>query len=167
MGLTLYPLQGFKWTVSGCELAMKTGAGCCEDKSCEIARMAASHRRVLWSALPDVEVMGVIGASALGANLVCFLLLYRHRADNLNMSSTWICSRNDLIANAGVLLTAAACYVTSSQWPDMVVGGLIASLFLNSSFDVLHAAIRDFRKPLLPSPQPMKPTAFRFSKIER
>jgi Co/Zn/Cd efflux system component len=49
----------------------------------------------------------MIGVLALGANLTCFFLLYRHRGDDLNMSSTWICSRNDLIANVGVLLGAA------------------------------------------------------------
>jgi Co/Zn/Cd efflux system component len=45
--------------------------------------------------------MGVVGAIAFAANLVCFYLLYSHLADNLNMSSTWLCSRNDLIANVG------------------------------------------------------------------
>ena len=227
---------------------MKSGAGCCEDKSCEIAAMATSHRRVLWLVLainavmfvvegwagllahstslladaldmfgdalvygfslfvlartprwqagaalakggfmlafgmgvlgealykvfhptmPGVEAMGVIGTVALGANLVCFLLLYRHRGDNLNMSSTWICSRNDLFANVGVLLAAAVCYAASSRWPDIVVGGLIAGLFLNSSLGVLRAALRDFRKPFPPTPQPMKPATVRFSKSGR
>lgn len=40
--------------------------------------------------------MGIIGALALSANLVCFFLLYRHRGGNLNMSSTWLCSCNEL-----------------------------------------------------------------------
>ena len=96
--------------------------------------------------MPGVETMGVIGAVALGANLTCFFLLYRHRSDNLNMSSTWICSRNNLIAN---------------------VGGMIAALFLKSSFGVLRAAILDLRKPLYAATQPMTPAPIRFSKIER
>jgi Co/Zn/Cd efflux system component len=126
----------------------------------------AAHK-VFHPAMPGVETMGVIGAVALGANLVCFLLLYRHRGDNLNMSSTWICSRNDLFANVGVLLAAAVCYAASSRWPDIVIGGLIAGLFLNSSLGVLRAAIRDFRKPFSPAPQPMKPATIRFSKSGR
>ena len=43
--------------------------------------------------VPVYETIGVIGALALAANLVCFALLYKHRSDNLNMRSTWLCSR--------------------------------------------------------------------------
>jgi Co/Zn/Cd efflux system component len=38
--------------------------------------------------MPGVETMGVVGGLALAANAVCFLLLYRHRGDTLNMRST-------------------------------------------------------------------------------
>lgn len=69
--------------------------------------------KMLHPIMPVVEVMGVIGALALVANLVCFFLLYRHRGDNLNMSSTWLCSRNDLFANIGVLLAAADSSICS------------------------------------------------------
>lgn len=97
--------------------------------------------------MPGVETMGVIGAIALAANLACFYLLYRHRDDNLNMSSTWLCSRNDLIANVGVLLAAGGSYFLVSRWPDIVVGVIIASLFLGSALRVLSQAIRELRAP--------------------
>lgn len=54
--------------------------------------------KALYPVMPGTEVMGIVGVLALTANLACFVLLYRHRGDNLNMSSTWLCSRNDLIA---------------------------------------------------------------------
>ncbi len=69
--------------------------------------------KVFHPVMPGVGTMGVVGGIALAANLVCFLLLYRHRGDNLNMSSTWLCSRNDLIANVGVLLAAGAAICSS------------------------------------------------------
>lgn len=97
--------------------------------------------------MPSVETMGIIGGLALAANLVCFFLLYRHRSDNLNMRSTWLCSRNDLIANVSVLLAAAASYFFVSRWPDIVVGSLIASLFLGSAFSVLRQAMQALRMP--------------------
>lgn len=97
--------------------------------------------------LPSVETMGVIGAVALAANLVCFVLLYRHRSDNLNLRSTWLCSRNDLIANVGVLLAAAGSYLLTSRWPDIVVGGLIAFLFLSSAIAVLKQSILALQAP--------------------
>jgi cation diffusion facilitator family transporter len=103
--------------------------------------------KVIHPVIPSAETMGVVGALALSANLICFFLLYRHRADNLNMSSTWLCSRNDLIANTGVLLAAGATYLFASRWPDIVVGCIIAILFLRSAFSVLGQAIRAWRQP--------------------
>src|SRR5690349_8936593 len=200
-------------------------ASCCEDKSCEVAALRASHSRVLWIVLtinavmflvegvagilahstslladaldmlgdalvygfslfvvarsvrwqagaaiakgafmllfgfgvlaearhkifhpimPGVGTMGTIGAIALTANVICFALLYRHRADNLNMSSTWLCSRNDVIANVGVLVAAGATHLLASRWPDIIVGCIIAALFIRSAFSVLRDAIRAF-----------------------
>src|SRR5258706_8360981 len=95
--------------------------------------------------MPDAGAMGIVGGIALLANLCCFMLLYSHRGDNLNMSSTWLCSRNDLIANAGVLLAAASSYLLASRWPDIIVGAVIASLFLNSALKVLGQASREVR----------------------
>ena len=89
--------------------------------------------KVFIPAMPGVETMGIIGGLALVANLTCFFLLYQHRSDNLNMSSTWLCSRNDLIANVGVLFAAAASQGLHSRWPDIAVGSLIALLFLASA----------------------------------
>jgi len=103
--------------------------------------------KVFHPVMPGVETMGIVGGIALAANLVCFFLLYRHRGDNLNMSSTWLCSRNDLIANVGVLLAAGGSYLLVSRWPDIIVGGIIASLFLSSALNVLGQAIRALRAP--------------------
>jgi cation diffusion facilitator family transporter len=101
--------------------------------------------KVFDPVMPGVETMGVIGGLALGANLVCFFLLYRHRSDNLNMSSTWLCSRNDIVANVGVLLAAGGSYALASRWPDVVVGATIAGLFLASSLGVLRKSFRELR----------------------
>ncbi|MVF23121.1 cation transporter [Methylocaldum sp. BRCS4] len=117
--------------------------------------------KALHPIMPGVETMGAIGGVALAANLVCFFLLYRHRGDNLNMRSTWLCSRNDLIANVSVLLAAAGSYLLASRWPDIVVGSLIASLFLSSAFSVLRQSIRALRAPSTLSPQIMRSVTVR------
>ena len=107
-----------------------------------LAVLAEGAYKVFHPVMPGVETMGVVGTIALAANIVCFSLLYRHRADNLNMSSTWLCSRNDLIANVGVLVAAGAAYLLASRWPDIVVGCIIAVLFLRSALSVLRDAAR-------------------------
>ena len=112
-----------------------------------VAVLGEAIYKIFHAVMPDVRIMGAIGAVAFTANITCFFLLYRHRSDNLNMSSTWLCSRNDLIANVGVLIAAAASYFFTSRWPDIVVGVIIAALFLKSAFSVLQQATLQIRNP--------------------
>ena len=94
---------------------------------------------------PGVETMGIVGLVALAANLVCLRLLWRHRADDVNMRSAWICSRNDVIGNVSVLVAAAAVWVSGSPWPDIIVGLLVAGVFCRSAVSVLADASRAWR----------------------
>lgn len=95
--------------------------------------------------VPVAETMGVIGLLVLLGNGLCFVLLYRHRSDDLNMRSTWLCSRNDIIANGAVLVAAAGVKILNSAWPDIVVGGAIAALFLKTAFAVLRESFEELR----------------------
>lgn len=107
--------------------------------------MAEAVHKMFYPVMPSVETMGMIGSIAMAANLVCFVLLYRHRSDNLNMSSTWVCSRNDLIANIGILIAAASSYLLVSRWPDILIGGIIAVLFLSSACGIIHQSVKELR----------------------
>ena len=91
---------------------------------------------------PTVEVMGAVGTLAFVANLACLALLWRRRGDDINMRSAWICSRNDVIGNAAVLVAAGAVAVTGSPWPDIVIGLLVATVFGRSAVQVLRDASR-------------------------
>lgn len=100
--------------------------------------------KALFPALPAAQTMGAVGVFALGANAVCLWLLMRHRTDDLNMRSVWLCSRNDIVANVGVIVASAAVWRLQSPWPDLAIGLLIAALFLHSAAGVMRAAARDF-----------------------
>ena len=86
---------------------------------------------------PSSTLMLVFGGLALIANLTCLRLLWRFRSQDVNMSSTFECSRNDVISNVGVLVAAAAVVLFASPWPDIIVGSAIAALFLRSSLRVI------------------------------
>ncbi|MEW5770271.1 MAG: cation diffusion facilitator family transporter [Pseudomonadota bacterium] len=101
--------------------------------------------RLAHPAPPSHETMGAIGFLALAVNLLCFTLLWRHRAEDINMRSVWLCSRNDLYANGAVLLAAVAVWRTASPWPDLVVGAFICALFLHSAWGVARDARREMR----------------------
>jgi cation diffusion facilitator family transporter len=95
--------------------------------------------------VPGAEMMGIIGTLVLLGNGICFLLLFRHRSDDLNMRSTWLCSRNDIIANLAVLVAAIGVKIFDASWPDILVGAAIAALFLKSAFTVLHESFLELR----------------------
>jgi cation diffusion facilitator family transporter len=92
--------------------------------------------------LPEVSLMGSVGLLALAANGLCLALLWRHRRDDVNMRSAWLCSRNDIVANVSVLGAAAAVQVLGSAWPDIAVGLALAALWLASSLGVMRSASR-------------------------
>ena len=95
--------------------------------------------------VPSAETMGIIGALVLLGNGICFLLLFRYRSDDLNMRSTWLCSRNDIIANVSVLAAAVGVKMFDASWPDIVVGATIAALFLKSALTVLRESFGELR----------------------
>jgi len=102
---------------------------------------------------PSSRLMLGFGSAALIANLTCLGLLWRFREANVNMRSTFECSRNDVISNIGVLLAAGLVAGTGTAWPDIAVGGAIALLFLRSAWRVLAEAIPAWRdaRPLPPN----------------
>jgi Co/Zn/Cd efflux system component len=104
--------------------------------------LAEVGAKLVRGTVPTAEVMGGIGLLALLANTVCLLLLWRHRADDINMRSVWVCSLNDVAGNAGVLLASAGVMATRSAWPDIAVGLLIAAMFTVSAVTVLGRARR-------------------------
>jgi len=101
--------------------------------------------RAWHPAEPLFAWMGAFSLLGLLANGLCLLLLYRHRGDDLNMSSVWICSRNDVAANLSVLLAAAGVWAFDAAWPDRLVALGLAVLLLRSGFGVLRDAARSAR----------------------
>lgn len=105
-----------------------------------LAVLGEATYKALSDVVPEASTMGTIGAVALAANLFCLMLLLRHRNDDINLRSTWRCSRNDIIANVAVLAASGAVALTSSKWPDIIVGATIAVLFLTSAWTTLKEA---------------------------
>jgi len=112
--------------------------------------LAQAGYRFLVPEVPDFRLMGITGGLALAANATCLFLLTRHRNDDLNMRSTWLCSRNDIIANLGVLVAAASVFATRSPWPDLAIGLGITAVYARSSVSVLRQAVAELRHPANP-----------------
>lgn len=109
--------------------------------------------RLITPVLPSYEIMSLFSIAGLAANGMCLFLLWRHRQDDINMSSVYECSRNDIAANLSVFVAALGVWAFSSGWPDVVVGALLAGLLLNSSARVIKGALSELgqsQEPLTP-----------------
>jgi len=102
--------------------------------------LAHAIHKFIGRMTPQFATIGMVGLLALTANAVCLVLLWRHRREDVNMRSVWLCSRNDIIANISVLFAALGVWAVNSQWPDLIVGSGIAVLFLHSASQVLKDA---------------------------
>jgi cation diffusion facilitator family transporter len=99
--------------------------------------------KAVTDVVPNPQTMGGVGIMALAANVACLVLLRQHREDDINMQSSWICSRNDIIANVAVIGAAFGVRAFATWWPDVLVGAGVATLFIVSALGVLRNARRE------------------------
>lgn len=102
--------------------------------------------QVLVLGVPQAHVMGLIGVLALLANLASVFLLVSYKDGDANVRSVWLCSRNDAIGNVAVMGAAFGVYWFGSAWPDLIVAGLMAALFLWSAFRIIGQALGELRE---------------------
>jgi Co/Zn/Cd efflux system component len=94
---------------------------------------------------PVVETMGIAALLNLLANGLCLYLLTPYKESDVNMSSVWECSRNDVFEGLAVLATTAAVWLFGSGWPDVLVAVALLALFLRSATRVLRSAWMEMR----------------------
>jgi Co/Zn/Cd efflux system component len=97
--------------------------------------------------VPEAQVMGLIGFLALGANLLSVYLLFSYKDGDANIRSVWLCSRNDAIGNVAVMVAAGLVALLNSGAPDLIVAGVMAALFLSSSYQILRQSWAEWSLP--------------------
>lgn len=110
-----------------------------------IAVFFEAWNKIFASIIPHSETISIVGIIALIANSICLILLLKHRRDDINMRSTWLCSRNDIVANIGVIGAGVAVSLMNSKWPDIAIGMIIAGIFLTTSFAVLRDSAKELK----------------------
>ena len=111
------------------------------------AVLVAGHvvYRLLVPTVPIFELMGIFSLVGLAGNSACLYLLWRHRHEDVNMSSVWECSRNDIASNLSVFVAAGAVWLTGAGWPDLVVAAILAGFLMRSALRVIGSARRELR----------------------
>jgi len=95
---------------------------------------------IIDNTVPIFETMGAVAFIALMLNLTCFFLLTRYREQDINMSSVWECSRNDILNNVSIIVASVLVWITNLGWADIAVGLVLSMLLLKSSFSVLKSS---------------------------
>ena len=82
-------------------------ARCRSSRACDpgrgIVRRRADRLPARAPGVPLFEAMAAMALLGLAANGTCLALLWKHRAEDVNMASVWECSRNDIASNLAVL----------------------------------------------------------------
>jgi cobalt-zinc-cadmium efflux system protein len=102
--------------------------------------------KLLVPTMPLFEIMGTFSLLGLAANSLCLFLLWRHRREDVNMSSVWECSRNDIASNLSVFVAAGAVWHTGSGWPDIAVASCLVLLLMRSAVRVIASARAELRR---------------------
>lgn len=115
--------------LSGC-LQMALGIGVLMDIS----------RRAIMGSEPDSVFMIFVGLVALVANVICLVLLTKHRKGEVHMRATWIFSKNDVIANLGVITAGVLVAYFNSAIPDLIIGCIISAVVIRGGVQIIKEA---------------------------
>jgi len=94
-------------------------------------------RRLLFGSEPQSILIMIVGAVALLANILCLVLISRHRDGGVHMRASWIFSTNDVIANVGVILSGALVALFGSRYPDLVIGTIISVVVIRGGITII------------------------------
>lgn len=106
-------------------------------------------RRLVWGSEPEPLYMIGVGVIALIANVICLSLVSRHREGEVHMRASWIFSKNDVIANAGVIFAGILVTVLDTRLPDLIIGALIVLIVLRGGVTIINDA-RNERATIAP-----------------
>ena len=137
---------GISLAVIGASVKVRTSAALAKSISLLLMGlwvMGSTIYRVFYIGVPEAQIMGVIGFMALLTNLASVAILVRYKDGDANVRSVWLCSRNDAIGNVAVMFAALGVWGTATGWPDLIVAGIMASLFLSSAYQIVRQALAE------------------------
>lgn len=98
--------------------------------------MVEVARRLVVGSAPEPPVMIGVSLAAVVVNVVCLLVLRRHRDGEVHLQAAWIFSATDVQANLAVLAAALLVAWTGSPIPDLVIGVVICWLVLRGALRI-------------------------------
>jgi len=100
-------------------------------------------RRLIFGSEPESILIIVVGSAALIANIFCLLLISKHKNGEVHMRASWIFSKNDVIANLGIILGGSLVYLFDSRFPDLIIGLVISSIVIRGGIYIIKDANKE------------------------
>jgi len=104
--------------------------------------LAEVVRKLMVGSEPMSGVILIVAGIALVANSICVLLLAKHRNGEVHLQASWIFTTNDVIANAGVMLSGFFVWLLDSRYPDLIVGLVISLIVIRGGVRIVRRANR-------------------------
>ena len=115
-----------------------------------LALLVEVLRRFFAGAEPIGLAMIVTAIANAATNMLCLRLLRSHRDQGVHLKASWIFTTNDMVANAGIVVSGAAVMFFGSPVPDLIIGLVVGGIVLKGGWDILKEA-REARREGLPS----------------
>ena len=111
-----------------------------------LAGAYAAYEKVSDFVAPAALPLTLTGLGALAVNLICALMLARHRSGAGSLTrAAYLSARNDAYANLAIIAAGLVTALYPTPWPDLVVAAGIAVLNADSALDILRAAAAERR----------------------
>jgi Co/Zn/Cd efflux system component len=75
------------------------------------------------------------------------MLISKHREGEVHMRASWIFSKNDVIANIGIIISGGLVYLLNSRLPDLIIGILISILVIRGGYHIIKDAHQEQQCP--------------------
>lgn len=95
-------------------------------------------RRFIYGSEPESTLMMAVGLVAFAANVVCLILIAKHRKGEIHMRASWVFSKNDVIANIGVIAGGGLVALLDSPLPDLIIGSVIAAIVMRGGIAIMR-----------------------------
>jgi Co/Zn/Cd efflux system component len=87
--------------------------------------------------VPAFQTMIIISILALIGNTICLYLLQKSKSKEAHMRASMIFTSNDVIVNFGVIIAGALVFLTTSKYPDLIVGIIVFGIVGRGAFRIL------------------------------
>lgn len=103
-------------------------------------------RRLIYGSEPESFLMISVGIVALIANVICLTLISKHKDGDVHMRASWIFSKNDVIANLGIIISGGFVYLLDSRFPDLIIGMIISIIVIRGGIHIIKDSRNEKRK---------------------